>query len=338
MYLTERAGKNARAKPTKEVWMASIFNDWMSHVYTRVKRLHALLPTFWEWSDAPYRPPISNAKFRYLDTKIRSMLLRHGSGSIQPTKRLVGTYTVSSNVYNRFKTVKCIAPQIPKVKWYFFIFPQFPNDRMERWRSLHGGFVPLTQTPPTSMKPLNEISSNISTAKCFPCFCEFNLFFTPTVGPVSVPSSVLRVQRSLQTTFASPPVANDNTLASSGPLEENTFPNPSRDSLCLLLLMSQKPFTLQTSFNTLFPPFSSWKHISGEENHHSSFSVEFSHKYFNAHMNLPSTATSDWRSPYYCLFVYDNTFPNTRFWPNPLRSLRSDTGNERQATAHHIPN
>ena len=124
-------------------------------------------------------------------------------------------------------------------------------DRIKPGRSPPGDFVPRTNTPPEPMQPENEIFFISSTAKCHFCFCEARITCTPTFCPVPASNWVLIVQSSLRTTFASPPVANDNLPESSAPTEEVIFPNRSADFT--LPLFFQVPESVNSpicSFNT----------------------------------------------------------------------------------------
>ena len=106
-------------------------------------------------------------------------------------------------------------------------------DRMKPCPSPPGGFVPSSNTPLAPMQLPNEFPFKSSTARCHSRFFETDTTCTPTVGPVLVPCSVPAVQPSPHSTFASPPVANDNPPESSAPLEEETFPNRPPDSTLL---------------------------------------------------------------------------------------------------------
>ena len=103
-------------------------------------------------------------------------------------------------------------------------------DRMKPCRSPPRGFVPPANTPHAPMQPPNERPSNSSPPKCHSCFCEAPITCTPTSGPVPVSNSVPIYQPAPPTSFASSPVTNDNPPETSGPLEEETFLNRSSDS------------------------------------------------------------------------------------------------------------
>ena len=59
---------------------------------------------------------------------ITSMLLRHESGSTQPTNRLVSTCKFSGNVNMRFITIMCMPPKTAIAKWFSSIIPQLSKD------------------------------------------------------------------------------------------------------------------------------------------------------------------------------------------------------------------
>ena len=103
-------------------------------------------------------------------------------------------------------------------------------DRMKLCRSPPGGFVPPANTPSAPMQPPNELASNSTPAKCHSCFCEAPITSAATVGPVPVSYSVPIFQPAPPTSFASSPVASDNPLDPSAPLQDETFSKRSSDS------------------------------------------------------------------------------------------------------------
>ena len=124
-------------------------------------------------------------------------------------------------------------------------------DRMKPCRLPPGGFVLPAHTPSAPMQPPNELVFNSTPAKCHSCFCEAPITCTSTVDPVPVSSLLPKILPAPPTTFASSPVANDNPPEPSAPLEEETFPNRSSDSPCLILLTFLKSLIPQIVPSTL---------------------------------------------------------------------------------------
>ena len=213
-------------------------------------------------------------------------------------------------------------------------------DRMKPCRLPRGGFVPPANTPPAPMQLPNELSSNSSPAKCHTCFCEAPITSAATVGPVPVSSSVPIIQPASPTTFSSSPVANDNPPASSMPREEETFPNHSYDST--LPYSSHVPEVVispKCSFNAAVSS-TSFADVPFPERH---TIAPPSRSVFPINTSTP-TRTGTQRPLLSDAILNDASLRMTTFSPirraedNCPRLLRSNTVNQRHATAQHILN
>ena len=213
-------------------------------------------------------------------------------------------------------------------------------DRMKPCRSPHGGFVPPANTPPAPMQPPNVLASNSTPAKCHSCFCEALITCTSTVDPVPVLKSVPIIQPAQPTTLASSPVANDNRPEPSAPLEEETFPNRSSDST--LLSSSNVPEVVNypnCSFNTAVSSASLLDDPFPEQH----TVVPPSRSVFPTNTSTP-TKTVTQRPLLTDAFLNHASSRMTTLSPirraedNCPRLLRSNTVNQRHATAQHILN
>ena len=201
-----------------------------------------------------------------------------------------------------------------------------------------GGFVLPANTPPGPMQPPNVLASNSTPAKCHSCFCEAPITCAPPMGPVPVSSSVPIFQQAPPTTFASSPVANDNPPEPSALLEEETFPNPSSDST--LPYSSHVPEVVNSpicSFNTAV---SSFFDEPFPEQH---TVVPPSPSVFPINTSTPTETVT--QRPLLSDALLDHASsrmttlsPIRRAEDNCPRLLRSNTVNQRYATAQHILN
>ena len=213
-------------------------------------------------------------------------------------------------------------------------------DCMKPCRSPPGGFVPPANTPSAPMQPPNELASNSTPAKCHSCFCEPPITCTSTVDPVLVSSSVPIIQPALPTTFASSPVANDNPPEPSAPLEEETFPNRSSDST--LPYSSIVPDVVNSpncSFNTAVSSTSFLDDPFPEQ--HAVF--PHSRSILSINTSTPTKAFMQRPLQTDALLIHASSRLTTlssirRAEDNCHRLLRSNTANQRHATAQHILN
>ena len=211
---------------------------------------------------------------------------------------------------------------------------------MKPCRSPSGGFVPPANTPPAPMQPPNELPSISSPAKCHSCFCEAPITSTPTFDPVPMSSLVPIIQPAPPTTFASSPVANDNPPEPSAPLEEEKFPYRSSDStLPYSSHVSEVINSPSCSFNTavsstsfLDEPFPEQHTFVPPSRSVLPMNTSTPTKTVTQRLLLtdallnPASSRMTTLSPIHC--AEDNC----------PRLLRSNTVNQRHATAQHILN
>ena len=210
---------------------------------------------------------------------------------------------------------------------------------MKRCRSLPGGFVPPANTPPAQMQPPNELASNSSPVKCHSCFCEAPITATPTVDPVPVSSLVPIIQPAPPTTFALSPVAKDNPAQPFAPLEEETFPNrPSASTLPYSYVPEVVNYP-NCSFNTavfstsfLDDPFTEQHTVVPPSRSVFPTNTSTSTK-TNTQRPLPTDALLNHASSRMITLS-----PIRRAEDKCPRLLRSNTVNQRHATAQHILN
>ena len=213
-------------------------------------------------------------------------------------------------------------------------------DRMKPCRSPPGGFIPAASTPSAPMQPPNELASNSTPAKCHSCFCEAPITCALPIGPVPVSSSVPISQPAPPITFASSPVANDNPPELSAPLEEETFPNRSSDST--LLSSSHVPEVVNSpncSFNTAVSSTSFLDDPFPEQH----TVVPPSRSVFPTNTSTPTKTVAQRPLLTDALLNHASSrmttlSPIRRAEDNCPRLLRSNTANQRHATAQHILN
>ena len=187
------------------------------------------------------------------------------------------------------------------------------------------------------MQRPNEIISNSFSAKFYSCFREAHITCFPTDGLASVSSSVPTLQSSGHTSFASPPVANENPPESYAPMEEDTFPNCSDDST--LPSFSQVPETVNSSdysFNTavfstshLDDQFSAQQTIVPPSP--SGFPIKTSTPTKSV-MQRPLLTDALLTNASSRMATLSTIRRSDRFCPNPLRS---NTVNQKHGTAQH---
>ena len=213
-------------------------------------------------------------------------------------------------------------------------------DRMKPCRSPPGGFVPPANTPSAPMQPPNELASNSTPAKCHSCSCEAPITCAPPIGPVPVSSSIPIIQPAPPTTFASSPVANVNPPEPSAPREEETFPNRSPDST--LPYSSHVPEVVNSpncSFNTAVSSTSFLDDPFPEQH----TVVPPSRSVIPTNTSTPTKTIT--QRPLLTDALLNHAcsrmtihFPIRRAEDNCPRLLRSNTANQRHATAQHILN
>ena len=213
-------------------------------------------------------------------------------------------------------------------------------DRMKPCRSPPGGFAPLVNTPSGPKQPPNVFASNSTPAKCHSCFCEAPITCAPPIGPVPVSSSVPIIQPAPPTTFASSPVANDNPPEPSAPLDEDTFPDRSSEST--LPYSSHVPDVVNSpncSFNTAVSSTSFLDDPFPEQH----TVVPSSRSIFSTNTSTPTKTVTQ------RLLLTDGLLNHASYRMTTLspirraddtcpRLLRSNTVNQRHATAQHILN
>ena len=213
-------------------------------------------------------------------------------------------------------------------------------DGMEPCRSPPGGFAPPANTPSAPMQQPNEIASNSTPAKYHSCFFETPITCTPTVGLAPVSSSVPIIQPAPPTTFASSPVANDNNPEPSVALEEETLPNRSSDST--LPYSSHVPEVVNSPnccFNTAVSSTSFLDDPFPEQH----TVVPPSRSAFPINTSTPTKTVTKRSSLSDALLNIASSrmttlSPIPRAEDNCRRLLRSNTVNQRNATAQHILN
>ena len=190
------------------------------------------------------------------------------------------------------------------------------------------------------MQPPNELASNSTPAKCYSCFCEAPMTCAPPHAPVLVSSLVPIIQPAPPTTFASSPVANDNPPESSAPLEEETFPNRSSDST--LPYSSHVPEVVNStncSFNTAVSSTSFLDDPFPEQH----TVVPPSQSVLPINTSTPTKTVTQRPLLTDALLNHASLrmttlFPIRRAEDNFPRLLRSNTVNQRHATAQRILN
>ena len=90
---------------------------------------------------------------------ITSTLLTHGSGSTQPTNRLVITCNVSRKVNMSFIRLKCMSPQTPKARWNSSTVPHLPKDSVMKLNFVRGPYK-ITQVVSEKSFTISEIEPN----------------------------------------------------------------------------------------------------------------------------------------------------------------------------------